>query len=372
MRFDRILKPQIEKRFHKNKAIILLGARQVGKTTLLNKILEGKDFIFLDGDDPTIRRILANPNTEELKNVIGKHQYVYIDEAQRIESIGITLKIITDQFKNLQLIVSGSSSFEIQNSINEPLTGRKWEFLLFPISYKEIENTIGYLKTKQQLQTMLRFGMYPDVLNNKGDEPMVLKNLVNSYLYKDVLALAGIRKPEILEKLLLALALQVGNEVSYNELAQLMGIDKNTVSNYISLLEQSFIIFKLPSFSRNLRNEIKTNQKIYFYDNGVRNTIIGNFDPIELRPDKGALWENFIIAERRKKLFYENSFAKTYFWRTTKQQEIDYLEVEKEVVSAYEIKWNPKKNASPSKTFTATYGKKFGIINSENFRDFLV
>lgn len=372
MPFERFLKPQIEKRFHKNKAIILLGARQVGKTTLLNKILKDKDFIFLDGDDPSIRSILTNPNIEELKNIIGKHQYVFIDEAQRIKSIGVTLKIITDQFKGVQLIVSGSSSLEIQNSINEPLTGRKWEFLLFPISYKEVETSLGYLKAKQQLQTRLRFGMYPDVLNNMGDEPLVLKNLVNSYLYKDVLALGGIRKPEVLEKLLQALALQVGNEVSYNELAQLLGIDKNTISNYISLLEQSFIIFKLPSFSRNLRNEIKTNQKIYFYDLGVRNTVIGNFDPLELRLDKGALWENFIIAERRKKLFYENSFAKAYFWRTTKQQEIDYLEVEKEEVFAFEIKWNPKKKVKPPKTFVDAYGQNFEVINAENFRDFLV
>lgn len=371
MPIKRILQPQIEARLHKHKAIILLGARQVGKTTLIKEILNGKDYLFLDGDDPTVRNVLNEPNTTEIENIIGNYRYVFIDEAQRIKNIGLTLKIITDQFKEVQLIVSGSSSFEIQNQLNEPLTGRKWEFLLFPISYHELEQTQGYLKAKQHLELRVTYGMYPDVLNNAGEEKMVLKNLVNSYLYKDVLALAGIRKPDILEKLLQALALQIGSEVSYNELAQLLGIDKNTVSNYITLLEQSFILFKLPSFSRNIRNEIKKNQKVYFYDTGIRNTIIGNFDPLELRPDKGALWENFMIAERRKKLFYENSFAKTYFWRTTKQQEIDYLEVEKEVVSAYEIKWNPKKSSSPSKTFTKAYGNNFEIVNTENFRDFL-
>lgn len=286
---SRYLTPKLESRLGSGKAIIIVGPRQVGKTTLIKNLLEKKTHLFLDGDDPTVRILLTNPNTEQLKNIIGKHKLVFIDEAQRIENIGITLKIMTDQFKEVQLIVSGSSAFELNNQLNEPLTGRKWEYQLFPISWKELEDTIGFVKSTQQLELRIIYGMYPDVINRAGDEKEVLKQLADSYLYKDILAFGGIRKPEILEKLLQALALQIGNEVSYNELSQLLGIDKNTVSTYIDILEKAFVIFKLKSFSRNLRNEIKTNQKIYFYDTGIRNMVIGNFNALELRQDKGAL-----------------------------------------------------------------------------------
>lgn len=369
---NRTIKSSIEAKVNRNKAIIVLGPRQVGKTTILKSILENKNFLFLDGDDPTTRETLTNPNTEELKNLIGNYEFIFIDEAQRIENIGITLKIITDQIKSTQLLVSGSSSFEMQNSLNEPLTGRKWEFLMLPISYKELENHIGFLKAKQQLELRLIYGFYPDVINHIGEEGDILKSLVNSYLFKDILAMGGIRKPEILDKLLQALAWQVGNEVSYNELSNLLGIDKNTVSNYIDLLIQSYIIFKLPSFSRNLRNEIKTNQKIYFYDNGVRNTIIGNYNALATRNDIGALWENFLISERIKKLNYENSMAKSYFWRTTRQQEIDYIEVHAEEINAFEFKWSDKKKAKIPSIFQKTYNPKFEVVNKKNFRDFLI
>jgi predicted AAA+ superfamily ATPase len=367
----RIITSKVAQKIGKGKSIILIGPRQVGKTTLIKSIIKDKNHLFLDGDDPTVRRLLTNPNTEELRNIIGNFTTVFIDEAQRIENIGITLKIINDQFKEVQLFVSGSSSFDLNNKINEPLTGRKWEYHLFPISWKEFEAYAGHVKAEQQLELRLLYGMYPDVINSEGEELEILKQLTSSYLFRDLLSFGGIRKPDILEKLLLALAMQVGSEVSYNELSQLVGIDKNTVSNYIDLLEQAFVIFKLKSYSRNLRNEIKTNQKIYFYDNGIRNMIIGNFNSLDARQDKGALWENFLISERVKKLNYEDSLARPYFWRTTQQQEIDYLEIIAGEPIGYEFKWSATAKAKIPKLFTETYKTGVTIINKKNFRDFV-
>jgi predicted AAA+ superfamily ATPase len=367
----RRLAPKIQSRLGKGKAIIIVGPRQVGKTTLIKNILENEDYLFLDADDPTVRNFLTNPNTEQLKSILGKHKVVFIDEAQRIENIGITLKIITDQFKDVQLIVSGSSAFELSSKLNEPLTGRKWEYQLFPISWKEFEDNVGFIKAEQQLEIRIIYGMYPDVINSVGEESEILKQLGDSYLYKDILAISSIRKPEVLEKLLQALALQIGNEVSYNELSQLVGIDKNTVSNYIDILQKAFVLFKLGSFSRNLRNEIKTNQKIYFYDTGIRNMIIGNFNALELRQDKGALWENFLISERMKKNTYSGSLAKPYFWRTVQQQEIDYVEETSGQITGHEIKWNAKAKAKIPKLFKETYTAETIILNRENFRTFL-
>ena len=367
----RVLETQINNRFGKGKAILLIGPRQVGKTTLFNKLLEQKEHIFLNGDDPTVRKLLTNPNIEQLKSIIGNNKIVFIDEAQRIENIGLTLKLITDQLKAVQLLVSGSSAFELNNQTQEPLTGRKWEYQLYPISWSEFENNVGYLKAQQQLELRIVYGMYPDVINNFGDEKEILKQLTDSYLYKDILNYGGIRKPEILEKLLRALAFQIGSEVSYNELAQLLGIDKKTVSNYIDLLCQAYVIFKLPSFSKNLRNEIKTNQKIYFYDTGVRNMIIGDLNPFEVRQDKGNLWENFLIAERLKQNAYTSSLSKGYFWRTTHQQEIDYVAEEAGIVTGFEIKWNPKSKVKIPKTFVAAYHTAVKVISNANFREFL-
>lgn len=368
---ERILKSKILQKLNTGKAIVLIGPRQVGKTTLINSVLENKEHLFLDGDDPTVRNLLTNPNTEQLKSIIGNYKIVFIDEAQRIENIGITLKIITDQFKEVQLLVSGSSAFELNNQTNEPLTGRKWEYKLFPISWEELENNIGYIKSEQQVELRILHGMYPEVINNQGDEIEVLKELTNSYLYKDILAYSGIRKPQLLEKLLRALALQIGSEVSYNELAQLIGVDKNTVSNYIDVLEKGYIVFRLPSFSRNLRNEIKTNQKIFFYDTGVRNMIIGNFNLLDSRNDKGVLWENFLISERIKKINYDNTLANSYFWRTKQQQEIDYVEEISGVLTGYEFKWNPKSKVKIPKSFGEAYNSKVDIINRSNFREFI-
>ncbi len=369
--FIRIIENSIKEKIGSGKAIVVVGARQVGKTTLIKKILENKEYLFLDADDPTVREILTNPNTEQIRTIIGENNIIFIDEAQRINGIGITLKIITDQFKNVQLFVSGSSSFDLGNNLNEPLTGRKWEYELFPISWEEYENKLGFLKAEQQIDNRLLYGFYPDVLNNIGKEREILKNLVNSYLYRDILSFSEIRKPEVLEKLLQALALQMGNEVNYNELAQIVGINKITIQRYIEILEKGYIILRLNGFSKNIRNEIKRNRKVYFYDNGIRNMIIGNFQPLDLRLDKGALWENFLISERLKQNLYKNTFAKTYFWRTKQQQEIDLVEEKNGLITGFEFKWKVKGKVKLPEIFMKKYNSEIKIIDRDNFRDFV-
>ncbi|MDQ3192070.1 MAG: ATP-binding protein [Bacteroidota bacterium] len=368
----RDLQSNLEKKLFKGKAILLLGPRQVGKTTLIENLLKDKLYLFLDGDDPTVRTILENPNTLQIKQIIGQHKIVFIDEAQRIAGIGITIKIITDQLKDVQVILSGSSSFELSGLMQEPLTGRKWTFHFYPVSWKEWQDHKGFLHAEQDLETRLIYGMYPDVLNHPEEQAEVLKELVDSYLYKDVLAIGGIKKPEIMQKLLQAIAFQLGQEVSYNELASLLKIDAKTVSAYIEILEQAYVIFKLTAFSRNLRNEIKTNRKIYFYDNGVRNTVIGNYQPVSLRQDIGALWENFLISERIKLLEYTGNVSRKYFWRTKQQQEIDYIEELNEEIHAYEFKWNSGKKIFFPKTFSNNYKAKMTGITRKNFREFLI
>ncbi|MCK9305236.1 MAG: AAA family ATPase, partial [Bacteroidales bacterium] len=246
--YSRLLSDIIKSRVDSGKAIIVIGPRQVGKTTLIESILAPKDYLLLNGDDPKTRSLMTEPNTEQIRTILGNSRYVFIDEAQRIEGIGLTMKIITDRFKNVQLFASGSSSFDLSNKLNEPLTGRKWEYHLYPISWEEYEDRHGFLQAEQNLENRLLFGFYPDVLNNVGDEVSVLRNLVSSYLYKDILSYAYIRKPEVLEKLVQALALQIGNEVNYSELSQIVGVDKNTVSKYIDILEEGYIVFKLSSF----------------------------------------------------------------------------------------------------------------------------
>ena len=367
----RILEKNIMNKIGSGKAIVVVGARQVGKTTLLSKILKEKTPLFLDGDDPTIRNLLSDPNTEQIRTIIGSNKYVFLDEAQRIPGIGLTLKIITDQFKDVQLFVSGSSSFDLGNEPNEPLTGRKWEYEMFPITWEEYENHIGFIKSEQQLNNRLLYGFYPEVLTNQGNEKEILQNLVNSYLYRDILAYSEIRKPEVLEKLLQALALQMGNEVNYNELSQLVGINKITVQKYIEILEKGYVLFRLNSFSGNVRNEIKRNRKIYFYDNGIRNTIIGNFNQINLRVDKGALWENFLVSERRKQNIYKDTFAKMYFWRTKQQQEVDFVEEKDGGVTGFEFKWNAKPNQRLPATFINAYRADTQIVDRSNFRTFV-
>lgn len=371
---NRTLEEIIKKRIQsKEKALILVGPRQTGKTTLLTKVAsETGDFLLLDCDEILVREKLENANLENLKQLIGKHKIIFIDEAQRVKNIGLSLKIITDRIKDVLLLVSGSSALELATEINEPLTGRKWEYLLLPISWQELHNHYGYLKSLQQLEQRLIYGMYPDVINHPGDEKEVLKQLSNSYLYKDLLAIKSVRKPDLLPKLMRALALQLGNEVSNNELSSLLKVSKDTVATYIDLLEKAFIIFRLEPFSRNIRNEISTNRKIYFYDNGIRNALISNYNPLSMREDIGALWENFLITERKKYLLNNQEQANAYFWRTTQQQEIDYIEEKEGKIFAFEFKWNAKKKPKISKTFIKAYNPEINIINKENFEHFVL
>lgn len=371
----RDLEQIISSQLFKRKVIILLGPRQVGKTTLLQMLKEktDKELLYLNCDDNDIKKLLTDVNIHTLQRIIGKHEVVLIDEAQRVMNIGMTLKLIADQMPHIQLIITGSSSLDLANMVHEPLTGRKFEYMLFPLSMGEIVNHMGYLETKRSLNDFLIFGTYPDVINNKGNEREVLNNLTSSYLFKDIFMYQDIRKPGFIEQLLEALALQLASEVSYNELAQLLRTDPHTVQRYISLLEKAFVIFRLRSYSRNARNELKKSRKIYFYDNGIRNAIISNFSPVNTRNDAGLLWENFFIAERLKYLHYHKIFSERYFWRTTQQQEIDYLEESDGVLHAFEIKLNPGKNVKFPVTFTKNYaGAKCSVVHPENYLDFLI
>lgn len=344
----RKLQETIEARMFGGKAIIIIGARQVGKSTLFKMILEKRTepILQLNCDEPEVKEMLSQVNSQELKLLIGKHKIVMIDEAQRVENIGLTLKLITDNFPEVQLLVTGSSSFELQNKLNEPLTGRKFEYHLFPLSTGELLESQGLLTVKQTLENRLIYGSYPDVINHTKDAKDILYNLSNSYLYKDLLTLESIRRPALLSKLLTALALQVTSEVSYNELAQTVGTDSKTVEKYVDLLEKCYIIFKLNGFSRNLRTELKRAKKFYFYDNGIRNAILQNFAPLALRQDVGALWENFVISERIKANQYEGRYVNSYFWRTNQQQEIDYIEESDGQFTLFEMKWNPKESVN--------------------------
>ena len=370
----RSLQNIVEEKLGKKKAIIILGPRQVGKSTLLDLIKEkrAESTIYLDCDNNDIRKTLSEASINQLTRIIGNNEIVIIDEAQRVKNIGLTLKLITDQLKSKQLLVSGSSSFELSNKVNEPLTGRKFEYHLFPFSLKELVDQFGFLEERRNMEYRMVFGMYPDIINNPGNEVEVLKNLMDSYLFKDVFSFQEMRKPEFIESLLEALAFQVGSEVSFNELAQLLGSNPHTIQKYINLLERAFIIFRLRSFNRNARNEIKKGRKIYFYDNGIRNAIIGNYSLLKQRTDVGGLWENFVVSERMKYLSYNKIYAKRYFWRTVQKQEIDYIEEFNGKLNAFEIKWNPNKKVKFSKTFTGAYPfAKLNTINPDNIWDFV-
>lgn len=358
----------------KGKALIVLGPRQSGKTTLLREVAKASDrpYIFLNCDEPDIRNLLSGATSDKLKSIIGNNKLVIIDEAQRVKDIGITVKLIVDNIKNVQVIASGSSAFELSNAINEPLTGRKYEFNLLPFSVRELVEEYGLIKEKRLLEQRLVFGMYPDIVNNPGMERDNLKNLSGSYLYKDIFNFQEVRRPEIISKLLESLSLQVCSEVSYNELSRQVDADKLTVSRYIDLLEKTFVVFRLRSFSRNLRNELRKSVKLYFWDNGIRNAVINNFSGLSLRGDAGALWKNFLVSEKIKSNLYANKWVKSYFWRTTQQQEVDYIEEEEGRIYAYEFKWNPgaKKSSIPL-TFKRAYNADISVISPDNYLEFL-
>jgi uncharacterized protein len=364
----------LQARLFSGKAILILGARQTGKTTLVKQLvnLSKAKTVFLNGDEPGTVSLFENMTSEKWKQIIGDNKIVVVDEAQRIRDIGIKLKLCIDNFHDIQLIVTGSSALELANTINEPLTGRKWEYNLFPLSWAELKSSYQYNELLNQLESRLIFGMYPEVVTNPGNEMEVLNNLAGSYLYKDLLSFGNIRKPEILQSLLRALAWQIGSEVSYNELSRLVNVDKNTVINYISLLEKAFVIFRLDPLSRNLRKEISTSRKIYFWDNGIRNALVSNYNTIEMRNDIGALWENFMISERLKYNHYNRRYVNLYFWRTNDGKEIDLIEESGGKFDVFEFKWSAKKKVKVPDIFTKTYpSENLYLINNENFMDFL-
>lgn len=374
MMITRSIETEIQNELGKGKAIVILGARQVGKTTLLKEMFkEREQILFLNGDESDVRAMLEHPTSTALKAIIGDKKTLIIDEAQRVTDIGLKLKIIIDNIPDVQVIATGSSSFELANKINEPLTGRKWEHKMFPLSFTELVRNNGLLEEKRMLRHRLVYGGYPDVVMNEGQEKKILKELSEDYLYKDILAFDKIQKSDKLVKLLQALALQTGSQVSYNELGQICGLSSGTVESYIDILEKCYIVFRLGSFSRNLRNELKSSRKIYFYDNGIRNAIIANFNPVDLRNDIGALWENYIVSERIKANSYNGRFCNSWFWRTAQQQEVDYLEEEDGKLSAFEFKYNPKRAARAPLTFTKAYPEAgFKVITPDNVEDFLL
>ena len=371
---QRILKEQIKSQMFKGKAIVLMGSRQTGKTSLLAEIFPSEqDALWLSGDDVDVQGMMENMTAQRMRILLGDRKAIVIDEAQRIKDIGLRMKVITDQMKDVQLVATGSSAFELANRLNEPLTGRKWEYQLYPLSFAEMVAHHGLLTEKRLLTHRLVYGYYPEVVTSTGNERNVLKMLSDSYMYKDVLAMGNIKKSDKLLTLLQAIAFQVGDQVSYSELASTVGIDVKTVESYIDVLEKCYIIFRLPSLSRNLRNELKNNRKIYFYDNGIRNALISNFSQMELRTDSGALWENFAISERIKFTAYNRLWCNRYFWRTHEQKEIDYVEDSDGILSAFEFKYSPKKKVTVPKHFVEAYpDAKFKVITPDNFEEFVL
>lgn len=371
---QRILFEKIKDQLFKGKAILLIGSRQTGKTSLLHSLFpKDDDVVWLNGDDIGVQSMVSQINTDQWRMVIGDKKILVIDEAQQINDIGLRMKLVTDQLKDVQLIATGSSAFELANRLNEPLTGRKWEYKIYPLSYGEMVKHHGLISERNLLNHRLVYGYYPEVVTSPGKERDVLRMLTDSYLYKDVLSFGGIKKSDKLITLLQALSYQVGSQVSYSELSKIVGLDGKTIETYIDILEKSYIIFRLPSYSRNLRNELKHSKKIYFYDNGVRNALISNFMPVQQRTDVGALWENFVVSERIKHNEYCGHWCNRYFWRTHKQKEIDYIEEYDGKLFAYEFKYNPRKAAVMPKDFAQAYpDATFKEITPTNIEEFVM
>jgi len=369
----RYLSENLKKDLNKNKALILLGARQVGKTTLLQDLSKSWDgVLWLTGDELETQRLFENPTITRFNAEFSGIKYLIIDEAQRLPNVGLGLKLITDHLKDIQLLVTGSSAFELSNRLNESLMGRTFEYQLYPLSFSEMAEFHSLREEKRMLFYRLVYGYYPNVVVQPEDDKKILQNLVQNFLYKDMLLLEDVKKPDKIVKLLQALAFQVGSQVSYNEISKVIGLNAATVEKYITMLEQSFVIFRLGSFSRNLRSELSKSRKIYFYDNGIRNALIDNLSSVETRTDVGALWENFLISERMKFLRTNERWCSRYFWRTKEQQEIDYIEEEDGELRAFEFKWSPHTKARITKTFTNAYPHaKTRIITPDDYVNFV-
>lgn len=377
MFIERILSQEIRQKLQaQGKAIILYGPRQVGKTTLVKKLLEGLSYktLSINADEQKYIDVLSGRDFSKMKSLISGYELLFIDEAQRIPDIGLNLKILIDNMPELKIIVTGSSSFDLANKISEPLTGRIWNYNLFPISFLELAKNKNPFELKSQLEDRLRYGAYPEIfsIDNEKTKREYLESLSSSYLYKDILELAYLKHSSKIRDLLKLLAFQIGNQVSMNELARMLGMSKATVEHYIDLLGKSFVLFRLSAFSRNLRKEVTKMDKIYFYDLGIRNIIIDNLKPLKDRDDGGKLWENFLVMERLKFLRYTQNLASMYFWRTYTGAELDYVEEQGRELFGYEFKFSNKKTAPP-KTWLSAYPKAhFQAVNQENFLEFVV
>lgn len=375
MYIKRDIEENINKWLFKGKIVILYGARQVGKTTLVKDLIKkyGTEKSYIDCENISVQTALRNHDAKSLRSFLGEGNFFVLDEAQRVENIGVALKLLIDTYPELQIVATGSSSFDLANKINEPLTGRSITFTLYPLSINEIIKDVGQTSIDFQIDKCLRFGGYPGIFNSDEKSSItLLNNIASNYLYKDILMFESLRKSDLIIQLMQLLAFQVGNEVSLTELANKLQTSKQTISRYIDLLEKAFVVFHLRPLSRNLRNEIGKKNKIYFYDLGIRNALIGNFNSLDVRNDLGALWENFCVVERRKYLERNELFRNSYFWRNHQGQEIDYVEEYNDQFDVYEFKWTEGKVKFP-KPFTEAYLPKVSkVVNRESFRDFLI
>jgi uncharacterized protein len=376
MRIPRAIKNSIVERLREsNKVVILYGPRQVGKTTLATEIISGWHgrVLKVSADEPRYIDVLSSRDSSRLRSLVAGYDLLFVDEAQRVPDIGINLKILHDQIPELRTMVTGSSSFDLANSVREPLTGRTWTYNLYPISVMELSSLFNGFELDSQLDERLVYGSYPEVFSiaNQSDMEDYLYEIGHAYLYKDILELSAIKNSAKIRDLVRMLAYQVGSVVSRTEIGTALGMSKDTVGSYIDLLEKSFVVFRLSGFSRNLRKEISRNDKVYFYDLGIRNMAIGNFKPISQRDDVGALWENFLMVERMKRLAYTRTHAQTYFWRTYTGAELDYVEEREGMLFGYEFKYGAKSARCPV-TWSQTYpGSGCEIINRSNYLDFV-
>jgi predicted AAA+ superfamily ATPase len=371
--FKRIAYPKLEHWLNKHKAIVLIGARQVGKTTLVQKLIEQskQQALYLNADEADIRDSLSLASITQLKDIIGNNTLVVVDEVQRIDNAGLLLKRIVDNFKQVKLIATGSSALEISDKITEPLTGRHLSIHLYPFSVKELYQNDNLLSIKNNLPFHLVYGFYPEICTHRPDAEILLKNLASQYLYKDMLIWKDIRKPELLDKLLQLLAHQMGSEVSLNELATQLKVKTETIDNYIGLLEKSYVVFRLTAYSTNERKEVSKLKKIYFWDNGIRNAIINDFRPVQARQDVGALFENMMVADRQKMNEWDTKNVKPFFWRTLQQQEVDYIEKSAGNLSGFEFKYSTSQKAKITKAFLNAYPEANAtIISQDEIKDF--
>ena len=374
----RLIENKIREALEQKKVVTVFGPRQAGKSTLAGIVAESesKRILELNGDDSDVRTMFESTDETRIRTLIGNNDFLLVDEAQKIINVGNMLKIIADRIPDIKVIATGSSSFKLAKAVNESLTGRKREFRLYPLSFKEMASHTSLLEESRLVSHRLVYGYYPEVVSRPGDEKETLKELIDSYLYKDVLEENSIGRPDRLVKLLQALAFQIGSTVSSNELAGLVGIDAKTVDRYIDILEKNLIIFTLPSYAGNQRNELKFSRKLYFWDLGIRNGVIGNMAPLELRPpeEAGHLWENFLVSERIKRNDYAGrTFVRHYFWRTQQKKEVDLIEIEDGRMSAFEFKWKSGKTVTAPRQFSSMYSDaEFRCITPSEIGEFLL